>query len=226
VFGRSNTVVEHGATFGEQTRVSDFFAVNLSSRFGRGIQFGGGLDTGRTVSDRCFVVDSPAQTTYDFTVAATPTYCRVETPFKAQTQLKLFGGYPLPYGFMASAVLQNLSGPQILASYAATNAEIAPSLGRNLAACPSDTGACAATVTVPLVEPQTMFVGRRTQLDLRLGKNIRLGNRLSLDAHLDVYNVTNSSSVINLTTTYGPLWQQPTAVLDARMFQFGGRLNF
>ena len=41
-----------------------------------------------------------------------------------------------------------------------------------------------------------------------------------------MYNVMNSSSVITLTTTYGPLWQQPTAVLDARLLQFGGRLSF
>ena len=76
----------------------------------------------------------------DFDPQRLLTYCHVETPFSAQTQIKLFGSYPLPYDFMVSGVLQNLSGPQILANYAATNAEIAPSLGRNLAACPTDDG--------------------------------------------------------------------------------------
>ena len=114
--GQVRTVEHAGRTrldVRRATRVSDFFAVNLSSRFGKGIQLGGGVDTGRTVSDRCFVVDSPAQTTFDFTVAATPMYCRVETPFKAQTQIKVYGGYPIAYGFVVSGMLQNVSGPQI-----------------------------------------------------------------------------------------------------------------
>ena len=53
----------------------------------------------------------------------------------------------------------------------ATNREVAPSLGRNLAACGAATIAtCTATVTVPLVEPQTLFEKRYSQLDLRLTK--------------------------------------------------------
>ncbi len=225
-FGRTNTLVENSANFTEYSRVSDFFAVNLSTRFGKGIQLGGGIDTGRSVSDKCGVVDTPAQATYDYTTATTPTYCHVETPFSAQTQIKLFGGYPLPYGFMVSGVLQNLSGPQILATYAATNAEIAGSLGRNLSSCPADTGACTATALVPLVQPQTMFADRRTQLDVRFSKHFKVGARYGVDASLDVYNLTNSSSVITLVNTFGSQWQQPTAVLDARMFQVNGRLTF
>ena len=139
-FGRTNTLVSRSSNFGGYTRVSDFFAINMSSRFGKGGTFGGGLDTGRSVSDRCAVVDSPAQTAYDFTTATTPTYCRIETPFSAQTQIKLYGSYPLPYAFTLSGVVQNLSGPQILASYAAPNAAIAPSLGRNLSSCPAEHG--------------------------------------------------------------------------------------
>jgi hypothetical protein len=216
VFGRSNTLVEKTSTFGEQTRVSDFIAVNMASRFGRGIQFGGGVDTGRTVADSCFTVDSPQRLLY----------CRVETPFSAQTQVKLYGSYPLPYQFLVSGVVQNVSGPQILANYAAPNSAIAPSLGRNLSACPTDTGTCTATATVPLVEPQTMFADRRTQLDVRFSRTFRFGSRYSLDASLDVYNLTNNASIITLNNTYGTTWQQPTAVLDARMFQVKGRFNF
>jgi hypothetical protein len=237
VFGRSNTVVEKASKFGDAKRVSDFIAVNISSRFGRGIQFGGGVDTGRSIVDRCFAVDSPAQTTFDFVTAtvsrgttsvsaASPSYCRLDIPFSAQTQVKLFGAYPLPYQMLVSAVLQNLSGPEIRADYAATNAQIAPSLGRNLAACPADTGACSATVVIPLVRPGTMFEDRRTQLDLRVSRRFNFKSRYSVDASLDVYNVTNNSSVITLSNAFGPTWQQPTAVLDARMFQINARFNF
>ncbi len=76
------------------------------------------------MSDSCFVVDSPQQLLD----------CHVVTPFEANTQVKLFGSYPLPGDVIASGIFQNVSGPVILASYSATNAQIAPSLGRNLAA--------------------------------------------------------------------------------------------
>ena len=105
------------STFGEQTRVSDFFAVNLSSRFGRGIQFGGGLDTGRTVSDRCFVVDCPAQTAYASRWRRrTAGSRRLQRANANQAVWQLSAAL----AFMVSGVLQNLSGPQILATYAAT----------------------------------------------------------------------------------------------------------
>ena len=222
-FGRVNNLVTNASEFGTQKLVNDFFAINLSSRFGRGVQFGGGLDTGRSVSDKCFAVDSPAQTIYDFSVAATPTYCRVVTPFKAQTQIKLFGSYPLPLDFALSGVVQNLSGPVILATYTASNVEVLPTLGRNLAAGPNG------TVTIPLIAPQTMWADRRTQLDLRLTKFFTLRSRLRLDAHVDVYNVMNASSIITVVNTYGPLWTQPSglnAILEGRLLQFGGRLSF
>jgi hypothetical protein len=167
------------------------------------------------------VVDSPAQTTYDFTTTPTaPTYCHVVTPFKAQTQVKVYGSYPLPLGFMVSGVVQNLSGPAILATYTASNAQVAPSLGRNLSSGPNG------TVTIPLIAPQTMWAPRRTQLDLRLTKLFAIGPKLRLDAHVDLYNVANTSSTVSVISTYGPLWTQPSAILDGRLIQFGGRLSF
>ena len=48
--------------------------------------------------------------------------CRVVTPFSAQTQLKAFGNYPFPKDIVVSAVFQNISGPTVTASYAASNA--------------------------------------------------------------------------------------------------------
>src|SRR5206468_1202578 len=107
-------------------------------------------------------------------------FCRNVTPFKAQTQVKAFGSYPLPGAIVVSAVFQNSSGPTINATYPTTNALIAPSLGRNLAAGPN------ASVNVPLVAPNTLFADRSTQLDLRLTKRIRVRQRMRLDANFDV----------------------------------------
>jgi len=47
-------------------------------------------------------------------------------------QYKFHGAYPLPWwGIQASATYQNLPGAPISMTYVPTNAEIAPSLGRN-----------------------------------------------------------------------------------------------
>ena len=84
-------------------------SASASTRGSAGIQLGGGVDTGRTVNDNCFVIDSPQQLLN----------CRVVTPFKAQTQVKVFGSYPLPADFVVSGTLQNLSGAPIEANYPA-----------------------------------------------------------------------------------------------------------
>ncbi len=214
-FGLVDNEVTQSANFGEQRQVNNFFSVSLNTRFASGIRFGGGVDAGRSVTDNCFVVDSPQQLVN----------CKVVTPFKGQTQIKFNGSYPLPYDFIISGILQNISGPVITAAYAATNAEIAPSLGRSLAACGTRTP-CASTATVPLVEPGTQFEDRTTRLDLRVTKMLSVSPRLRLQLNLDLYNALNSSDILSITTTFGPRWRQPTQILDPRIVQFSGQLLF
>ena len=220
--GQVNNLVTQASNYGERTQVSDFFGATFKTRFGSGAQFGGGVDTGRTVTDSCFVVDSPQQLLN----------CHVASPFKAQTQVKLFGSYQLPLDFMVSATLQNQSGPEIQASYTAPNSAIAPTLGRNLSSCGS-AAVCNGTATVPLISPQTMFEDRRTQLDLRLSKFVRMGPKRRLQVNLDVYNALNASSLLNINTAYGAQWRFPltslatgAGVLDGRLVEFSGRLTF
>jgi hypothetical protein len=204
---------------------SDFVNVSVNARLS-GAVLGGGVDTGRTVIDRCFVVDSPGELLH----------CRVVTPFKAQTQVKLFGTYSLPGDFEVSGTFQNVSGAPFEANYNASNVEIARSLGRDLAACGVRTGAgCTATVTVPLVAPMTTFLERRTQLDLRLTKVVRLRGNMRLQANIDFYNVLNGSAVLGVNSTYGPTWQRPATentgggvdtILPGRLIQVGGQFSF
>ena len=58
-FGQVNSVVTRAKHFGEQQLVNDFFSVSLNARLRADLQFGAGVDTGRTVNDLCFNVDSP-----------------------------------------------------------------------------------------------------------------------------------------------------------------------
>ena len=79
-FGQVNNLVTQASNFGERKLVNDFFNVTLNTRFGSNLQFGGAVDTGRTVNDVCFNVDSPgANATALPGVSATP------APFTATT---------------------------------------------------------------------------------------------------------------------------------------------
>ena len=126
---------------------------------------------------------------------------------------------------LVSAVFQNISGPTITANYAASNAQIRPSLGRDLAAC-RGAAVCTATATVPLIAPQTMYDDRLTRLDLRIAKRLALTERMRLQANFNVYNVFNGSASSVLNVNYGPLWLQPSLLQDGRMVQFSGTLTF
>ena len=213
-FGRVNNLITQASHFGEQTRVSDFFGATINGRFS-GVQIGGGLDTGRTVNDQCFTVDSPQQLLH----------CRQVIPFRGQTQIKLYGTLPLPADVVLSGAWQNASGPPIEANYAARNAEIEPSLGRNLAACGTRVP-CTATASIPLIEPFTEFEGRRNQLDLRVSKIVRLASGLRLQANVDVFNVFNNSAITIRNNTFGSAWGRPQAIVEARLIQLGGQLTF
>jgi hypothetical protein len=231
-FGQSLVVVSPASDYGEIKRVNDFFSVALDARLSRGVRLGGGFDTGRTVNDQCFTVDAPGIYAFPSTGFGGGTYvpfsattingqsvCRVVTPFKGQTQLKLNGSYPIKAGFVVSGVYQDLSGPAIEASWSAPNSAIAPSLGRNLSGN-------AATARVPLIAPQTMFEGRIRRLDLRVTKIFNLPRHMRFQANLDAYNALNGSAIQVLNTTFGTSWLQPFTILDPRILQVSGQFNF
>jgi hypothetical protein len=145
--------------------------------------------------------------------------CRVVTPFSAQTQFKAHASYVFPGDVVVSGVYQTLPGPAVAANYAATAAQIVPSLGRNLSGS-------ATTATVPLVAPQTIFEDRITRLDLRVGKRVPLGARLRLQLNVDAYNALNSSSILLSNGTFGAQWRRPNTIIDPRIVQFSGTITF
>ena len=120
---------------------------------------------------------------------------------------------------MVSGVYQDMSGTAIEAVWAAPNALIAPSLGRNLAGN-------AVTANVPLVMPQTLFEDRIRRLDLRLTKIFRITERVRLQANLDAYNALNSSAIQIGADDVRPELAVPLTILDARLFQVSGQLTF
>ncbi len=140
------------------------------------------------------------------------------------TEVKINGAYPLPWDLQMSWTYQNLQGTPVLANLVYTNAQIAPSLGRNLGQCGTRLP-CNGTATVSLMEPGTAFEDRYNQLDLRLTKTVRFG-RARLQGMADAYNVFNGSAIINRVNTYGPTWGRPTSIQLGRMFKLGTQLDW
>jgi hypothetical protein len=213
-FGQVNNLIVPAANFGNRTQV--FNGIDATANYRRGgYVLVGGLSTGATVTDQCFVVDSPQQL-YQ---------CHVAQPWSANTQLKFQGVAPLPHDFRLSANFQMLPSIPQSANFAASNALIAPSLGRSLSACPA-AGVCTATVTTSLITPNSVYnEGWNRQFDFRISRTFKAGQFRILPA-IDVYNLFNASPVLAVNSAYGPAWQNVTSLLGARVAKLGVQVSF
>ena len=217
LFGRSDLLARPASDFGDLSKVYNGIDITLNGRFGQGGSFSGGMSMGRTVEDNCVVVDSPQD--------AREGFCKVTPPWSAGTDVKFMVVYPLPWGISTSAIYQNSPGIPITAQLVVPNAAIAPSLGRNLSACPP-AGACNANVTVEVIQPRSMFESRLQQVDLRFSRVFGLGGSRRLRGNFDVYNVLNASNVLNMNTQYGPSWTNVTQILSGRLLRIGAQFDW
>jgi hypothetical protein len=205
--------------YGKQQDYWDGIDATINARPRDGLFFQGGVSTGRRVEDNCDVitkVDNPSAL-----------YCHREEPML--TFVKGYGSYTIPkVDVVISGTYQTKPGPLVLAIYTATNAEIAPSLGRSLAA------GATSNVDLHLLAPgpytttnggSGQFHGERLQqVDFRFSKLLRFGGTRAR-ANMDVYNALNSSAVLLQNDTFGD-WQRPTEILIARFVKFSVQFDF
>ncbi len=116
-----------------------------------------------------------------------------------------------------AVTIQSLPGPQITAIYNAPGASIVPTLGRPLSGN-------AANYSVNLVSPGTMYGERLNQIDVRVGKVLRIRNTKAA-FNFDLYNALNSDTVIALNSNYA-VWQRPQTIVFARFAKFGVQFDF
>jgi hypothetical protein len=207
LFGRNQTVVRAADHYGKQTQTYDGFDLTENIRLPQGAQSAGGMNWGRTTTSACFIVDSPGALRF----------CEVRPPF--QPNATFSGFVPLPWGLVTSATYRNFPGTPITATYLASNAEILPTLGRNLS------NGASGTVNIELIQPGTMFGPRQQSVDFRLSKRLRFGTR-RVAGNLDLYNLLNSTGISTVNTTYGPNWQRPTLLQLARYVKLGVQIDF
>jgi len=242
-FGQVSNVRTQSSNYGDISEFFDGVDIAMNGRFSDRASLQGGVSVGRTVTDFCVTVDSPGAgvNAPGSLTAGTPEqggglgansrdtrpgFCRVSRPWGSSTQIKLQAVYQLPWEFQASAIYQNLPGFPIRATYVASNAQIAPSLGRNLAACPTATGACNQNVTFDLIPNNTLFGERIKQIDLRFSRFVSLGGATRVQANFDIYNVLNENTVLNESTRYGPTWRNAVQIMGGRVIKLGAQLNF
>jgi hypothetical protein len=244
VFGLVDNLVTQASHYGNPTQVFNGVDMTVNARFAERGLLSGGVSVGRTVTDNCYLNDDPSLAAQAFpgvtappaVTAFPPTsllprtseFCHLAPPWSQSTQVKFMAVYPLPWGIQTSAIYQNSSGIPITGSYVASNAEIRPSLGRDLGSC-RGAATCAANVTVELIPPNTLFEPRLQQVDFRFSRIFRLGGTRRLRGDIDVYNILNASNVLNMNTTYsqpGGVWQDATQILGGRLVRLGGQFDF
>ena len=208
-FGATDNLVRAEKTFGDRTEVFNGVDVAATARFSNGALLQGGVSVGQTVNNNCYVVDSPQQ----------EYQCKVVTPgWDGNGQIKAALSYPLPGGIELSAVIQNLPGVTILANGVFTSAQVAAANGgRGLSG--------GGRVTIPMIQPQTLFEDRLTQVDFRLAYVLRAMGRTRIT--LDLFNMTNASTIQARNNTYGTAaWGRPTQILGGRLIKIGAQYSF
>jgi hypothetical protein len=230
--GQIDNVIADSDQYGEWYQYFHGVDVTFNVRVGQRFTLVAGTSTGQTVTDNCAVrarlpeLATTATGTSAFGAglaasAVTPVspYCHVA--FGILTQSRGLASYLLPKAdVQLSAVFQTKPGAMLAAQYAAPNALVAPSLGRDLSGN-------AQNVTVNLVAPGTMYGDRINALDVRVAKILRVG-RIRAMAALDVYNALNSSAVLAYNTAFVPggTWLQPMTVLTPRFMKITAELDF
>src|SRR5688572_5081080 len=180
----------------------------------------GGINTERRAQTEC---DGNTTTTGNGSGRDNPNalrFCDSIPPFR--TTFKMSGAYQLPWEFQLSGTFMAIPGPDVDANYNVTAAIAGrPVIGST---------ANATTITVNLIEPNTVFLDYQKKLDLRCARSFRV-DRYRIQGFADIFNVLNAGTIVRVNETYGsnPLtnqWMTPTGIMEARYLRFGLQMSF
>jgi outer membrane receptor protein involved in Fe transport len=178
----------------------------------------GGVNT-----ERRAVIDCDGTTTANTTPRDNPNglrWCDSVPPFR--TTLKLSGAYQFPWDVQLSGTFMAIPGPSVNANYTVTSAIAGrPIIG---------TTAGGNTMSVNLVESNTMFLDYQKKIDLRVAKSFRV-DRYRIQGFADIFNVLNAGTVTRVNETYSSnpatnVWLTPTLLMEARYLRFGLQMSF
>ena len=199
-------------TYGTQTESWHGIDATVNARLPHRVTLSGGLSSGTegNNTEACFVVDSPGLMRF----------CEVSRPWR--TGVRFLGAFGLPWGFDAGVTFQANPGPEILANYTVTSAQVGSTVQF---VNPARTSFSGGSALVSLVEPGTMFGDYMYQLDLRLAKAFRYrGLRARLT--LDLANILNANAILVQNNAYGTSWLRPVFTLQGRLIKPGIQIEF
>ena len=186
----------------------------MDARLQNGLTIQVGTSTGRTSENDCELQAKLPETN----LTRPSQFCDRVTPWL--TQFKGYVTYVLPkIDVQVAGTFRSTPGDAINATFTPTNAYLAANstLGRNLAGGDS-------SVSFDLLEPNSMYLDRRNQIDLRFGKVLRLGQYRAA-VNLDLYNAINSNTVTAANTSFDT-WLAPTSILSGRLAKLSFTFDF
>jgi hypothetical protein len=202
----------------------------MNARPRNGLTFQAGFNVGKTVQDNCGVraqlpeLNNAALVPVGPAVTPTNPYCHTDPGLVKR--VTGFGAYTIPkLDVLFSGTFRSDQGAILNANYSATNAVVSPTLGRNISSG-------APFVIVPLLQPGEVWGDRVNEIDVKIAKVLRFG-RTRTTVGVDVFNVTNSSAILNYNQTFNPAvqsgpgaWLQPLAILTPRFVRISTQLDF
>ena len=228
-FGQVDNYNTLARKFGEQYEHWNGVDVTVNVRTRNGLTLQGGTSTGQNVADNCAVrANLPELNTaigpglVTSTVSTLSPYCHAA--YGWLTQLRGLASYTVPkIDVQLSGTWRINPGTSLAANWIVSNAVIAAGpqpLGRPLSE--------ANTVTVNLIQPQTVFSPTRHSYDMRIGKNLRFG-RTRTQIGLDIFNLTNNDEITTFNQTFNPATQtylNAQGITPARYARFNVQFDF
>ena len=231
----AQTVLRQESYYGpERDSHWDGFDVTLNARLRQGLTMQAGTSTGHAIVDTCSTV-----TTFNNVTAATgaeagpdPRGCRNVDPW--QTTVRGLASYTIPkIDVLVSGTVRSQQPLQLTASWVVPNSVIAASLG-HLPAGATATGTTTLQL-LPLADANKLYADqRRTQVDMRFAKVLRLG-RIRSNVGIDLYNLLNTNYATGFNTTYAyntdnapraAGWGTPTSIFQPRFVRFNCTIDF
>jgi hypothetical protein len=224
-FGLTDNYITYADRYGEQYQRFNGVDISANARPTSGLTVQGGVSFGKSTADSCAVRAKLPET------APLNPYCHIETG--ELPQYKALGSYVIPHvdvqasatftskpGIQVSGFGTPIAGGAFAANYTFPSAVVAPSLGRGLSGN-------APNATVNLIEPFSYLGARVNEVDLRLGKIVKIG-RSRATIGVDVYNLLNSDAALSYNQAFipGGAWLTPTSVMSARFAKISAQFDF
>jgi hypothetical protein len=232
-FGQTNNLRTYAPNYGTISSVYNGLELSVTARMRNSLNLQAGSSTGQTVTDYCDVRAKLPEQGYGLPTgqtfatasdvpayAATNPYCHFAPGIT--TRFTALASYTIPrLDVQVAGTVQSNPGIPLQANWVVSNAIASQSLGRNLGAGANS------NITVNLLAPDQMRSDRVNQLDIRVGKILRLGTERA-QISLDLYNALNVDTVLTYNQAFipGGAWLVPTMVLTARTAKLTVQYDF